>query len=85
MKKILAFAFIAVALASCTSTEKGAGIGAVGGAILGGAITGDIRGAAVGAAAGGVGGAVIGNMQEGAPEQCYYRDRYGNRYTDYCR
>lgn len=82
MKKIFAVLLIGAALASCTTTEKGAGIGAVGGAILGGAITGDVRGAAVGAAIGGVSGAVIGNAQE--PGKCYYRDRYGNRYVDYC-
>lgn len=82
MKKILAVCLIGAALASCTATEKGAGIGAVSGAILGGAITGDVRGAAVGAAIGGASGAVIGNTQE--PGKCYYRDRYGNRYVDYC-
>lgn len=84
MKKILAIICVGASLAGCTTTEKGAGIGAVGGAIIGGAITGDVRGAAVGAAVGGVSGAVIGNTQEGRPDQCYYRDRYGNRYLDYC-
>ncbi len=84
MKKTLAIICVGASLAACTTTEKGAGIGAVGGAIIGGAVTGDVRGAAVGAAIGGVSGAVIGNTQEGAPDQCYYRDRYGNRYLDYC-
>ena len=83
MKKTIALVLIALAAASCTQTEKGAGIGAVSGAIIGGAITGDVRGAAVGAAIGGVSGAVIGHVTE-QPGQCYYRDRYGRRYIDSC-
>jgi phage tail tape-measure protein len=84
MKNIAAILCVGIALASCTTTEKGAGIGAVSGAIIGGAVTGDIRGAAVGAGIGGVSGAVIGHASEPRPDMCYYRDRYGNRYTDYC-
>ena len=53
MKKAIALVLVALSVASCTQTEKGAGIGAVSGAIIGGAITGDVRGAAVGAAIGG--------------------------------
>ncbi|MDI7862507.1 YMGG-like glycine zipper-containing protein [Rhizobiaceae bacterium n13] len=83
MKKALILAFIGLAVASCTPTEKGAGIGAASGAIIGGAITGDVRGAAVGAAIGGVSGAVIGNVA-GQPGNCYYRDRYGRRYVAAC-
>jgi hypothetical protein len=83
MKKAIALILVALAVTSCTQTEKGASIGAVGGAILGGAITGDVRGAAVGAAIGGVTGAVIGHVNE-QPGQCYYRDRHGRRYIDSC-
>ena len=83
MKKTIALVLIALAAASCTQTEKGAGIGAVSGAIIGGAVTGNVRGAAVGAAIGGVSGAVIGSVSE-QPGQCYYRDRYGRRYIDAC-
>ena len=83
MKKAIALVLIALSVASCTQTEKGAGIGAVSGAIIGGAVTGNVRGAAVGAAIGGVTGAVIGNVSE-QPGQCYYRDRYGRRYIDDC-
>ncbi|MCR6500450.1 YMGG-like glycine zipper-containing protein [Shinella sp. CPCC 101442] len=72
-----------LAVAGCSPTERGAGIGAVSGAVIGGAITGNVRGAAVGAAIGGVTGAVIGNVA-GRPGQCYYRDRYGRRYIDTC-
>ncbi len=83
MKKAVIFAVMGLALASCTQTEKGAGIGAATGAIIGGAATGNIRGAAVGGAIGGVAGALIGNASE--PGYCYYRDQYGQRYTARCR
>ncbi len=83
MKKALVLVLVAMAITSCTQTEKGAAIGAASGAIIGGAITGDVRGAAVGAAIGGVSGAVIGNVAD-QPGQCYYRDRYGRRYIDRC-
>jgi hypothetical protein len=83
MKKIIAMALVGLAIASCTPTEKGAGIGAASGAIIGGAVTGNLRGAAIGGAIGGVTGAVIGHVSE-QPGQCYYRDRYGRRYIDDC-
>lgn len=83
MKKALILVLIGMAVASCTQTEKGAGIGAASGAIIGGAITGNVRGAAVGAAIGGVSGAVIGSVTD-RPGQCYYRDQYGRRYVDAC-
>jgi YMGG-like Gly-zipper len=83
MKKIILFALLAMTVASCSQTEKGAALGAGSGAIIGGLVSGDVRGAAVGAAIGGVAGAVIGNVSE-QPGQCYYRDRYGNRYIDAC-
>lgn len=83
MKKVIALVLVGMAVASCTQTEKGAGIGAVSGAIIGGAVTGNVRGAAVGAAIGGVSGAVIGSVSD-QPGQCYYRDRHGRRYIDRC-
>jgi hypothetical protein len=83
MKKVIALVLVGLAAASCTQTEKGAGIGAVSGAIIGGAVTGNVRGAAVGAAIGGIAGGVIGHVSE-QPGQCYYRDRYGRRYIDNC-
>jgi predicted small secreted protein len=83
MKKILMLALVGAALAGCSPTERGAGIGAASGAIIGGAVTGNVRGAAVGAAVGGVSGALIGSVQE-QPGQCYYRDHYGRRYIDDC-
>ena len=83
MNKVIALVLVGLAAASCTQTEKGAGIGAVSGAIIGGAVTGNVRGAAVGAAIGGIAGGVIGHVSE-QPGQCYYRDRYGRRYIDNC-
>ncbi len=82
MKKAIALAVIALAVAGCSQTEKGAATGAAAGAIVGGVVTGNLQGAAVGAAIGGVGGAVIGAANE--PGRCYYRDRYGRRYIDDC-
>jgi hypothetical protein len=83
MKKLMVLALAGLSLASCTQTEKGAGIGAASGAVIGGLATGNVRGAAVGGAIGGVAGAVIGNVSE-QPGQCYYRDSYGRRYIDSC-
>ncbi|MBD9372379.1 hypothetical protein IB238_07065 [Rhizobium sp. ARZ01] len=83
MKNSLFLVMVGLALAGCTPTERGAGIGAATGAVIGGAITNDVRGAAVGAAIGGVSGAVIGNVA-GQPGRCYYRDRYGRRYVAAC-
>jgi hypothetical protein len=83
MKKIIIPVLVALSLAACSSTERGATVGAAGGAIIGGAATGNLRGAAVGAAVGGVSGAVIGSVAD-QPGQCYYRDRNGNRYIDRC-
>ena len=83
MKKALVLLLAGLTLASCTQTEKGAGIGAASGAVIGGLVSGNVRGAAVGAAIGGVSGALIGSVSE-QPGQCYYRDRYGRRYIDDC-
>ncbi|MDO9418041.1 glycine zipper domain-containing protein [Pararhizobium sp.] len=83
MKKAIALVLVALAIAGCTNTERGAGIGAVGGGLVGLAVTGDARGAAVGALAGGLGGALIGSVQD-QPGQCYYRDNRGRRYIDDC-
>ncbi len=82
MKKAIAFAVIAMAVAGCSQTEKGAATGAAAGAIIGGVVTGNVQGAALGAAVGGVGGALIGSANE--PGRCYYRDRYGRRYIADC-
>ncbi|MCQ2003023.1 YMGG-like glycine zipper-containing protein [Rhizobium sp. NRK18] len=82
MKKAIVLILVGLSVASCTQTEKGAGIGAASGAVIGGLATGNVRGAAVGAAIGGVAGAVIGSANE--PGKCYYRDRYGRRYVDDC-
>ena len=82
-KTLLALALIAP-LASCTATERGAGIGAASGVVIGGVATGNVRGAAIGAGVGGVAGALIGNSQE-RRGYCVYRDRYGRTYEARCR
>ncbi len=83
MKKAIALVLVALAVTSCSQTEKGAAVGAASGAVIGGLVTGNARGAAVGALIGGASGAVLGAVSD-RPGQCYYRDRYGNRYIDRC-
>jgi len=79
---IIAIAAVA-ALAGCSQTERGAGIGALGGAAVGAAVANDpLEGAIVGGAIGGVAGALIGNANE--PGKCYYRGRNGRRYIADC-
>jgi hypothetical protein len=75
MKKIMSIAVAALAalsLAACTTTEQGAGIGAVAGGVVGAATTGTVAGAAIGAGVGAVAGAVIGHVA-GRDGYCYYR------------
>jgi len=83
MKTVIALILVAAAIAGCTPTEQGAGIGAASGAVIGGAVSGKVGGALAGAAIGGVAGALIGRASEGS-NRCYYRDRYGRRYTAHC-
>jgi outer membrane protein OmpA-like peptidoglycan-associated protein len=49
---------------NANKTQKGAGIGVIGGAIVGGLIGGNIKGALIGAAIGGVAGGVIGSVMD---------------------
>ncbi len=80
MKRIL-ISLLSLSLllgASCSNTEKGAGIGAGGGAILGGLIGGDVRGAAIGAGIGALGGAVIGSAQDNDERTKKQRDESCN-------
>ena len=69
MKKQIALLSIsALTLIGCTTTQKGAGIGALGGAALGGIIGHQsghgVEGALIGAGAGAVGGALIGEQMD---------------------
>ena len=90
MRKILSIAVVLVAalpLAACSTTEKGASIGATTGAIIGGVTTGTVGGALVGAAAGGITGAVAGELigrYDRDPNQCVWEDRNGRRYLAPC-
>lgn len=86
MKKIIVAAAVvisALAVSSCTRTERNATIGAASGAIIGGAITGDAGGAVAGAVVGGAAGVLVSRADR--PGRCIYRDRYGRRYEARCR
>lgn len=82
MRKFIILAACAAALAGCSQTQRGAAVGAATGAAVGAIATGTPEGAVVGGVLGGAGGAMIGAATE--PGYCYYRDRYGRRYTDRC-
>ena len=73
MKKILSIICICSVLTlnyNCTAiqnankSQKGAGLGVIGGAVAGGLIGGDIKGALIGAAVGGTTGAIIGKQMD---------------------
>jgi hypothetical protein len=71
-----------LAAAGCTTTERGAAVGAGTGAVIGAVTTGNVKGAAVGGAIGAVAGALIGRSM--SPGYCIYRDRNGRRYEARC-
>ena len=71
MKKLLIILAAALSLSACSTTEQGAGVGAVAGGLLGAATTGTVAGAAVGAGVGAVAGAVIGHVA-GQDGMCKY-------------
>jgi hypothetical protein len=87
MKKIALASVAALTLSACTAHEERvagtAAVGAGAGAIIGAATTGTAKGAAVGAAIGGATGAVLGHVTD-QPENCYYRDAYGQTYIARC-
>ncbi|WP_419906729.1 YMGG-like glycine zipper-containing protein [Hoeflea sp.] len=83
MKKLVAISIVGLAVAGCTPTQQGAAVGAGAGAAIGAVATGTAEGALVGAAIGGVAGALVGRVAENS-DDCYYRDRYGRRYTARC-
>jgi hypothetical protein len=85
MKTALLILALALPLAACTQTERGAVIGGVGGAAIGSAVAAPgarTEGALIGAAVGTVAGALIGRATE--PGDCYYRDSRGRRYIAQC-
>jgi hypothetical protein len=83
MKKIFLAVALIIPLASCTTTEKNASLGAATGAVVGGVVTGNVRGAAVGAVIGGAAGVLVSRSHRHG--WCVYRDRNGHRYEDRCR
>lgn len=60
----LSFTIGCKSVQNANKTQKGAGIGVIGGAIAGGLIGGNIKGALIGAAIGGAAGAVIGRQMD---------------------
>ena len=73
---------LATAVTGCTTTEKGAVVGGVGGALVGQAIGGDTGSTLLGAAIGTVAGGLIGNSME--PGYCIYQRKNGTRYKARC-
>jgi outer membrane protein OmpA-like peptidoglycan-associated protein len=61
---VLTFNYNCKAIQNANKSQKGAGIGVIGGAIAGGLIGGNIKGALIGAAIGGAGGAIIGKQMD---------------------
>lgn len=83
MRNVLFALVAALSLSACTSAEKGAVVGGLGGAAVGGAISGDVGGAAVGGLIGAAGGYLIGRSLD-RPGYCRYRDSRGRIYEDRC-
>ena len=79
MKTLICSAvFLALLFCSCTTTQKGAGSGAVVGGLIGGIIGHNqdghtAEGAAIGALAGGLLGGVAGNELENQKDESYRR------------
>ena len=90
MRKVLSIAAIiatSLTMAACSTTEKGASVGAVTGAVIGGVTTGTVGGALVGAAAGGVTGAVAGELigrYDRDPTKCVWEDSRGRQFVAEC-
>ena len=83
MKKLIVALAAVVALAGCSTAEKDAAMGGVGGAIVGGLITGDAGGALVGGAIGAAGTVLVGQATRRG--WCVYRDSRGRLYEARCR
>ena len=77
MKKISAIVLalsLSAAIVGCTTTEKGAVIGAGTGALVGQALGGNTESTLIGAAVGGIAGAVIGESLK-KPGYCLYKNK----------
>ncbi|MDR3471527.1 MAG: glycine zipper domain-containing protein [Devosia sp.] len=85
MHKILITLAAVLSLSACTTTEQGAGIGAVTGGLLGAATTGTVAGTAIGAGIGAAAGAVIGHVV-GQDGWCWYHPdhRHHSRWKAEC-
>lgn len=79
-KTILALAAVG-ALAGCTTAEKAATVGALGGAAIGGATGGTAGAALIGAGVGGLAGYLVGKAIDNRPGFCQrYDTRTGQPY-----
>jgi hypothetical protein len=83
MRKLFLTLVAVAALAGCTTAEKGAVVGGLGGAAIGGLVSGDAGGAAVGGLIGAGTGYLLGRVAD-RPGYCRYRDQYGRVYVDRC-
>ena len=77
-------AVLALGVAGCTSTQKGAVIGGGVGALAGQAIGGNTESTLIGAGVGALAGALIGDAV-GRPGYCRYRNSKGKIYEARCR
>lgn len=83
MRRIVIALAVTAALAGCSTAEKDAAVGGLGGAAVGGLITGDAGGALVGGAIGAAGAVLVG--QATRTGWCVYRDSRGRLYEARCR
>jgi hypothetical protein len=83
MKKLIIILAAVLSLSACSSTEKGAAIGATAGAIGVGLATNSVAGAAIGAIGGAVVGTLLGKVAD-KPDKCYYRGSDNRVFVDDC-
>ncbi len=87
MHKVLIIAAVALSLTACTTTQKGAAVGGIGGAVAGatlsgGSLVGTAIGAGVGTVVGAAAGELVGKVR-GSEDRCVYIVR-GERVIDAC-
>jgi len=83
MKKLIIILAAVLSQSACSSTERGAALGATAGAVVGGIATNSIGGAAVGAVVGAVAGTLLGKVAD-RPDKCYYRGADNRVFVDDC-
>jgi hypothetical protein len=83
MRNVIFAVAAMIAVTGCTTAERDAAVGGLGGAAIGALATGDAGGAIVGGVVGGAAGVLIGKATRTG--WCRYRDRYGRIYEARCR